>query len=267
MAPPMDAKTRAQLNQLNHAFYEGTADAFSDTRRDPWPGWERAMSHVIRPDTGPLSVLDAGCGNGRFVRYLAETEARTERGTEKCDVQYLGIDSSTSLLAHAKQSYADLSWAEFREHDVLELATETPSDFGPFDLVVAFGVLHHVPDSNARRVFLHDLVSLLSARGVLVVTAWQFGAVEHFTSRAIAWSDYNRRAEQPIDESDLEEGDYLLGFGSSPHPRYCHFTSATELHELLRDAPVTWVDEYCDDGKTRDLNRYAVVNRTESSTN
>jgi hypothetical protein len=114
---------------------------------------------------------------------------------------------------------------------------------------------------------LHDLVSLLSARGVLVVTAWQFGAVEHFTSRAIAWSDYNRGAEQSIDEAELEEGDYLLGFGSSPHPRYCHFTSAAELHELFRDAPVTWVDEYCDDGKTQDLNRYAVVSRTGSSSN
>jgi tRNA (uracil-5-)-methyltransferase TRM9 len=267
MAPPMDAKTRAQLNQVNRAFYEGTADAFSDTRRAPWPGWERAMSHVSRSDAGPLSVLDAGCGNGRFAPYLAETEARTERGTKSCDIQYLGIDSSASLLAHAKQSYADLTWAEFREHDVLELASDTPSDFGPFDLIVAFGVLHHIPGSEARRGFLHDLVSLLSARGVLVVTAWQFGAVEHFTSRAIAWSDYNRGAEQSIDEAELEEGDYLLGFGSSPHPRYCHFTSAAELHELFRDAPVTWVDEYCDDGKTQDLNRYAVVSRTGSSSN
>ena len=66
----MDATTRRLLNELNRRFYRENADAFDVTRRVPWPGWNRLAEFL--PATGPLSTLDLGCGNGRFLRWLAE---------------------------------------------------------------------------------------------------------------------------------------------------------------------------------------------------
>lgn len=259
----MNAKTRAQLIEVNRAFYEGTADAFSDSRRDPWPGWARAMSHVRGQRDEPLSVLDVGSGNGRFAGYLA-SEALIERAGS---LQYLGIDSSASLLGHARDAHPNRERVEFLEHDLLDLKDLFSDGARRFDLIVAFGVLHHIPGEQTRRDFVQTLVSLLNDCGLLVVTAWQFGSAERFRSHTIAWSQFNEDSPDPIDEGDLEEGDYLLRFGASPFPRYCHFASKDELRGLFAGCPIEWRDEYCADGKTDNLNQYAVVSRHNDATN
>lgn len=258
----MDAKTRAQLVEVNRAFYEGTADAFSDTRRDPWPGWKRAMTHVKPAHGEPLNVLDVGCGNGRFARYLADHPGNDAPNR----FHYLGIDSSRGLLDHARRANADLANVEFEDHDVLHLEDQFVADARRFDVIAAFGVLHHIPGATTRRALVETLVSLLSDRGVLIVTAWQFGTSERFRSRRIDWTQYNEDAIDPINEAELEEGDYLLRFANSPLPRYCHFASADELRDLFAGSNITWLDEYCEDGKTRDLNQYAVVTPRHEST-
>ena len=80
----MNPSTARALNRINRRFYAEIADAFSATRRDPWPGWKRAVDK-LQPTSGRgPRVLDLGCGNGRFASYL-----ETEWGP---DFDYRGID-------------------------------------------------------------------------------------------------------------------------------------------------------------------------------
>ena len=70
----MDPATANALRALNRRFYEERAREFSDSRNAPWPGWLRLAPHLRELAEGgrAISLLDAGCGNGRFAHFLAE---------------------------------------------------------------------------------------------------------------------------------------------------------------------------------------------------
>lgn len=76
MSSSFDDATVRTLNELTSAFYAREAASFSATRQAPWQGWCQALSAIaeVDPDfsSRPLSVLDLGCGNLRFERFLAE---------------------------------------------------------------------------------------------------------------------------------------------------------------------------------------------------
>jgi len=249
----MDAKTHAQLNELNRRFYAEVADDFDATRRNPWPGWERMLTHATPPPGRPLQVLDIGCGNGRLIEALDTWGPRP--------FEYLGIDLSPSLLRHARERYADRTECAFAVGDALDSSAELPRRDPGFDLITLFGVLHHVPGETTRRRLVERLVDRLRPSGVFSVAAWQFAGVERFERRVVAPEDYNRRTEDPIDPAQLEPGDHLLRFAEAKLPRYCHHCDTAELEALFDDLPVRFLDAYASDGKSDDLNRYAVVTR------
>jgi SAM-dependent methyltransferase len=265
----MNAKTQQALIEINRAFYADVADDFSDSRQDPWPGWRRAVSHLKRASNRPTSVLDVGCGNGRFANFL-ENEFENEPTQS---FRYLGLDSSSTLLSHARTARGPHSQVEFARCEILDSAEPLAPAGSRYDLIALFGVLHHVPGKACRRDLLHRLISLLDTDGTLIVTAWQFGASERFRSRMLSWADYNAGVFasahetdttdeiDEINERELEAGDHLLCWGAASRPRYCHFTTPDELRELLPSDETEWVDEFSADGKTGDLNRYAVVRR------
>ena len=201
----MNRATVDRLNRLNQSFYESHGDHFSDTREGPWPGWDTILEHLPSPDR-PLSILDAGCGNGRFGRYL-ETRLKGR-------FDYTGIDASNRLLEHARSRLSDESGA--RELLVVDLLNEPPSDRFPdrqFDLVAAFGLTHHLPGLLNRRALLLDLAHLVAPGGILAVAFWQFGEQERFQRRMVSWEEHNSTAAEPIDLDQLEPGDHLLTWG------------------------------------------------------
>lgn len=98
-----EAEVAAFLNNLNQKFYEKTAEEFSKTRQSPWSGWYLlldALNDFLVPTSissgCPLSVLDLGCGNGRFEKFL--------RGNLPISFTGTGIDSDEALLKEAKKS-------------------------------------------------------------------------------------------------------------------------------------------------------------------
>jgi SAM-dependent methyltransferase len=253
MTPTMNAKTRQTLIELNRTFYAENSRAFSDSRRDPWPGWSRALSHLNPPHDPPISVLDVGCGNGRFATFLEHKLSSPHR--------YLGLDSSPALLSHARSAHDCHKDVAFEELDILDPCARLAPAGARFDLIALFGVLHHVPGRASRSDLIERLIARLIPGGILIVTAWQFGAFDRFRSRIIPWELYNAETRDPIDEGELEAGDHLLGFADASLPRYCHFAPQDELRELVTQRCAELVDEFSADGKTGDLNRYAVLRR------
>ena len=78
-------------------------------------------------------VLEIGCGQGTGARIIYDLFSPR---------RYVGIDLDPRMIQRAKIKASNLPNSTFREGDVSNL------DFpdGSFDLVVDFGIVHHVPN-------------------------------------------------------------------------------------------------------------------------
>lgn len=266
----MNSSTVAALNRINQRFYSQNQESFSATRARPWPGWNRAVKPFLasgasrRGPQGARTILDVGCGNGRFAIFLDSLSSEPYR--------YLGLDSSPEMIRQADRRLAALSSID--SHFALcDLTSESWAvDFAarPFDLVVQFGVLHHIPGFDQRRRLLERLANLLAPSGFMVLSFWQFGDKARFQGRILDWSEHNRLSPESIDEDQLEPGDFLLAWGenvaaagrddslSGPR-RYCHYATPGEAEELTRPLGLRTVDRFESDGAGGNLNLYFVL--------
>jgi SAM-dependent methyltransferase len=133
----------------------------SNGYRDRYPRPNAATLNYILANGAreASSILDFGCGNGR---YSLELLAR-------CKARLTGYDISASSL----QEFSESLWRSvLRErvalvHDDLFALAEQ----GPYDMILMlFGVLSHVGDRAARIRMLSVLRKLIRAEGRLIVS-------------------------------------------------------------------------------------------------
>lgn len=251
MLPAMKRETVLALNALNQAFYAAIAPEWSESRRHPWPGFERVwtLARARVPSPASLRVLDVGAGDGRFAAFLETQRPESE------PFEYLGIDASERLLEHARGRGLG-ECVRFERADFLRDERALPR--APFELVALFGVLHHVPAFERRRELLADLAQRVAPGGVLAVTFWRLDRDPRFAKRVRSFAEYNRQAAEPIEPSDLEPGDTLLTWGDQSALRYCHFPDARETEALLAAAGLPVIDRFEADGRSDALNEYVV---------
>jgi tRNA (uracil-5-)-methyltransferase TRM9 len=232
----MDKTTIQQLNQINHQFYQITAESFDESRSQPWTGWEALLPHLA----APLTVLDVGCGNGRFGLFLAEKLGAP-------NLTYYGLDSNPTLLSRARAALAGLD-AHLDQRDIIS----QPPDSGTYDLVTLFGVLHHIPGAQQRLDLMRTLAQHVTPGGLLAFAAWRFYDHERFRQRIIPWPD----------ELQVEQHDYLLDWRRDVEAvRYCHYVDDAEHADLIAATGLTEITTYAADGRTNDLNRYSLLRR------
>jgi SAM-dependent methyltransferase len=96
------------------------------------------VNEYVRPSAGGR-ILEIGCGPGTIVRYLPPSE-------------YLGFDLSPSYIEQAKKRFPNANFVCERVSQ-FSLAKEQS-----FDVVLAFGIVHHLEDAEARQLFqiAHD---------------------------------------------------------------------------------------------------------------
>jgi len=250
----MDDSTRQRLNAINRDFYTEHAGTFARTRNHPWPGWERALR--AGPQEEPLRVLDVGCGNGRFGHFLAEQAGRR--------VAYTGVDLSPALLEETREQTTALFEVALEHADWVREPPQQALPKGPFGLVVAYGVLHHVPAHAKRKELLEVMGQRLSPGGILVATFWRFGAPElatRYRHRLLSFAA-DKTSPAFIDPEQLEAGDCLLQWGDDPSAfRYCHYCDDAEIDALVGDLRLARVDSFVADGRSGDLNRYEILRR------
>lgn len=90
------------------------------------------VRRYVRPRAGDR-VLDCGCGPGELLEYLPS------------DLEYVGIDIDAGYIADARERFGDR--ASFRTGAI---GPDTMSEEAHYDLVLAWGVLHHLDDGQVR---------------------------------------------------------------------------------------------------------------------
>lgn len=236
----MNSATAERLLTINREFYNRFGDQFSATRQRLQPGVEKILE-TIQAD---VSVLDLGCGNGQFLRELAR------RGHEAA---LLGVDFSLPLLRDARE--ASSVGVEFREIDLTQLSVSSNQSLilGNWSLITAFATLHHIPSTEMRLDILRTVRKLLKENGKFILSNWQFLNSAKLRSRIQPWDKVG------INESDLDEGDYLLDWRSGGEGlRYAHHFSAEELLGLADQARMRVTASFPSDGDGGNLGLYQV---------
>jgi len=243
--------TIQRLNELNRHFYAEHALSFDDTRQRSWPGFAQVLDRCRWLGIRDPSVLDLGCGNGRFGQYLLE------RWPEP--LRYVGIDQSAQLLGQARTRLSPWPQVTLHRRDLVEGRLW---ERDRYDVVVAFGLMHHLPGFTTRQRVLQHAVDVLAPAGVLAVTFWQFARQERFQRKMVPWPELARHVDRRVDEADLEAGDHLLRWGAKGDAvRYCHHASQREMERLVDGTSGRVVDRFCTDGSRGDLNRYLILER------
>ncbi|MEJ2748842.1 MAG: class I SAM-dependent methyltransferase [Anaerolineae bacterium] len=236
----MTPEVAQKLLALNREFYAALADPFAATRETPQPGFARLRAAL----PGPVcTVLDVGCGNGRFGHYLQQHNALSH---------YAGVDFSSELLAHAALRVpGDYFQRDLSQPGCLDGLVQ-------YDVVACLAVLQHIPGYESRLRLLREMKERAggsrAANGRIFLSTWQFMDSERQRRKLRDW------AEVGLNPADVEPNDYLLtwqreGFGL----RYVCFVDEAETTRLAEAAGLRILDQFRSDGQEGNLNLYTVL--------
>jgi len=248
----MDEQTIQKLNQLNHKFYDKIAADFSETRQRPWEGWEQLLSIIKASflEKPHMTVLDVGCGNGRFAEFLKPE-------IKPLEMKYVGLDSNKDLLEIAERNLRKLDFVslQLKKVDILNDTLEYPAD-----LICVFGVLHHIPGENTRQKLVKKLSTQLNKGGLLIFTAWQFDQLPNTFERRIKPTEIEEKLGIAL--TNLERNDYLLTWERGEHSiRFCHLIDDQEIEGLIVASGLKKLQVFSADGKNHVTNRYVVLQK------
>jgi tRNA (uracil-5-)-methyltransferase TRM9 len=169
------------------------------------------------------AVLDVGCGDGRVYETFKEK-----------DVSYAGVDLSEDVIAKAKTRWAKevaAGSAAFEVGDLLDL----PVDDGRFDVVVAAGVLHHVPSEAYRAQAAAEIARVLRPGGYALIAVWNFWQPRHWG--VLFHQMFGKK-------NGWDFGDLKISWKKPRFPRYYHAFRAKELKMLCEAAGLEVVEQH-----------------------
>ncbi|MBP9812711.1 class I SAM-dependent methyltransferase [Candidatus Gracilibacteria bacterium] len=185
--------------------YDAFAETFSNSRKNhPWPEVDFFLSEMQK--SGVKSILDIGCGNGRFIEQ-AEKQGFS-LGT------YLGIDSSLGMIEEARKLHGEY---RFEVRNMSELGKWGDSEMiGKYDAILFLASFHHLETREERLQVLRDIKPYLEPHGQISMTNWNLLEQERYTKSHRGNGDF-----------DIKIGEYT---------RYYHGFTTLELETLFRES-------------------------------
>ena len=178
--------------------YDAYAETFSNSRKNMhWPEMDVILNDIEKKWYS--SLVDIGCGNGRF-----DTELRKKSQ----DVEYLGVDASKWMILEAKK-------LEPNEHFLVSsmpFLNEIPKD-KRFDAIILLASFHHLESEAERMLCLKRMKDFLKPHGTLYMTNWNLFGQEKYQKNHRGNGDF-----------DIKIGEFT---------RYYHGFTMTELEELF----------------------------------
>ncbi len=224
----MDIK---QILELNKHFYESYAKDFSVTRQAPWNGWDKILPYIKRLKSP--RIFDVACGNGRFLDFLLINLDK---------FHYTGLDLSKPLVDEARIKYSDNENVILKQEDILNYKNDEQ-----YDLVVGFGIMHHIPTEELRLEILDNLSKSVKKGGLLILTFWQ----KQFSQDKTTYSLDN-----------IGKSDYLISWDNNPEKlRYVHIFDSNEVDKYSNQDGFKLIDKFEQDGKDHKSNLYIVMEK------
>lgn len=124
-------------------------------------------------------LLDVGCGPGDLLAYLPD------------EVEYHGYDAEPAYVERARQRFGSRGTFHCRRVSATE-----GDELGRFDRVVASGILHHLDDADADRLF-RDAARWLAPGGRLVSVDGAFVAGQPWLARWLLERDRGCHVRTP----------------------------------------------------------------------
>jgi len=212
----MKEKTKKEILASVKKTYNSIAKDFSKTRKMGWDEFEEFLKYIKDND----SIVDLGCGNGRFYQFL--------KGKRK--VKYTGIDNSKKLLEEARKIIKEAkkpqtSKPKFIEGDLLKIPAKPAST----KVVTCIAAFHHLPSSSLREKSLKEMHRILQKNGKLILTVWNLLEQPKYkkavTKAKIKWlttlGKYEKRG-------------LLIPWGETKIPRYYYAFKQKEIEKLLK---------------------------------
>lgn len=185
--------------------YGEIAEEFSQSRKAYWPEFQFFLSYI--PEN--TSLLDAGCGDGRFMQFLKD---------QKRFVNYTGMDFSPELLRIAKK--------KFPKEDFVE--ADMSSDILPkrFDRILCCAAFHHIPGKTLRKKTLRNFSHMLKDEGLLLLSVWNLWQLKYIGAfaRSILHMLFF-----------MDPRDVFIPFGKKKNLRYYHAFLPWEMRSLLQE--------------------------------
>jgi tRNA (uracil-5-)-methyltransferase TRM9 len=263
----VNKKTIDILNELNKKFYDETGSiVWNQSPNYYWEGWYQ-LSKIIKENKSTnhnYKILDLGCGNARFSNFLrSELDQIT-----LSQIEYLGVDFSVNFMNRSQPNEGNqLANYNLKEVDILkDLDTlETCK----FDLIVMFGLIHHIPSLLFRKQFFKDVKRLLNPNGLIIFTTWRYLDSPRLLKRVVD-PDTEKGIEifdkLDIKKSDLEDGDNILDWVKKIFClRYSHHFSELEIDCYIKDNQLGLIHSFVYDGRDSKRNKYYICRNKNKS--
>lgn len=184
--------------------YNLISGEFSASRVFPWEELQIFIPYIKDGD----KIVDLGCGNGRILNLLKDTEAK---------YHYMGIDFSEELIKQAKDIHKQ---AHFKVYDMARI------DFPPesVDFVLMIASFHHLPNRVERLKLLYKINNWLKPGGYLFMTNWNL-----WQKKYVKYIFKNFTQKNSLSDFYIP---WKLNNGQVVH-RFYHSFSTNELIELL----------------------------------
>lgn len=239
----MKKHIQKKLIEINRFFYDRYSSSFSATRSRVQPGVQKILGQIGKMDR----VLDVGCGNGTLARALA---------TAGFTGEYVGLDMSSELISHAESLLGNPQGGtyHFQQIDLEDKGWHETLSGDPYDWLVSFAVLHHLPGKDLRSQTATAFARLVSQQSRVGISVWQWHHSERLRQRVQPWSFVGIKPE------DVDIGDVLLDWraGETLGLRYVHTFSEDSLQSLAEAAGFQVLQSFYSDGKTGDLALYQI---------
>ena len=141
------------------SFYNHEAKKYYETRKKFWKEGELLLEEMDSFEGKKVSILEFGCGSGRFASFLRE------RYSGK--FSYVGVDLSEGLLSYAQKENPKLT---FICEDISEFVVKQKQE--SFDIIIGTSSFQHIPSFKERLFLMKHFYRLLKYDGKVIMTNW-----------------------------------------------------------------------------------------------